>query len=257
MSFCCLLLFSLSGPLPCLHSKTFLSLMILRPSEHLAMALLRPRMKGRTGCMQCRRRRKKCCERRPICGQCERIGLSCSFSNPTCRTTARTTLSDTDLLDHKRQSCAIALHYETVTVRIRPAAGQSRDLCALLQYYGERDSSGSLLPDVANLALQLLPMVANTTMALAAVTAILALFMPGEWIRRSQSPLRLSQQAVRHLRNALVDYPSIIALDEVLLTIWLLYLFDVGWNHLLISLSMFDTVLSFIRTPSLREHART
>ncbi|PTB41916.1 hypothetical protein M441DRAFT_139346 [Trichoderma asperellum CBS 433.97] len=45
----------------------------------------RPRLglKSRTGCRQCKRRRVKCDERSPICGDCSRLQLDCSFVSIT------------------------------------------------------------------------------------------------------------------------------------------------------------------------------
>lgn len=40
----------------------------------------RLRMKSRTGCATCRRRRKKCDEKRPVCDACLRLTLHCSWS---------------------------------------------------------------------------------------------------------------------------------------------------------------------------------
>ncbi|CAK7211769.1 Zinc cluster transcription factor czf1 [Sporothrix curviconia] len=39
--------------------------------------LTRPRLRTKTGCLTCRRRRKKCCEKRPRCHDCTRHGLEC------------------------------------------------------------------------------------------------------------------------------------------------------------------------------------
>lgn len=40
----------------------------------------RPRLRTTTGCTMCRKRRKKCCETRPICSSCRRRGLPCFWS---------------------------------------------------------------------------------------------------------------------------------------------------------------------------------
>ena len=37
----------------------------------------------RTGCTNCRQRRKKCVEERPTCGACHRLGMACSYSPTT------------------------------------------------------------------------------------------------------------------------------------------------------------------------------
>lgn len=38
-----------------------------------------PRLRSKTGCDKCRERRKKCDERRPICGACARLQLWCTY----------------------------------------------------------------------------------------------------------------------------------------------------------------------------------
>lgn len=178
--------------------------------------------------MQCRRRRKKCCEQKPVCTQCGRIGLSCSFSvSITCATDGSRWLH-LDLLDANSQLCAILFRYKTTTVRIKAKAGQSKEICALLQYYSNDDHLRTCLWNVPSITLQFLPIVVDSTMALAAVTAMLALFMPTDWIERSQSPLRLLQQAVRQLHATLANCPLDKASDDTLLTMKLLYLFQVS-----------------------------
>lgn len=41
-----------------------------------------PRLRTKTGCLTCRRRRKKCDERKPCCQTCERLGLDCQWEDP-------------------------------------------------------------------------------------------------------------------------------------------------------------------------------
>lgn len=52
---------------------------------HHFLSMPRPRLglKSRTGCRQCKRRRVKCDERSPICGDCSRLQLDCSFVSIT------------------------------------------------------------------------------------------------------------------------------------------------------------------------------
>lgn len=38
--------------------------------------------RSRMGCLTCRHRKKRCCERRPTCHECERLGLRCSWPAP-------------------------------------------------------------------------------------------------------------------------------------------------------------------------------
>lgn len=38
--------------------------------------------RSRTGCLTCRRRKKKCAEERPECHHCHRLGLACVWENP-------------------------------------------------------------------------------------------------------------------------------------------------------------------------------
>lgn len=196
--------------------------------ERPSMPPSRPRLRSNTGCIQCRRRHKKCCEKRPACNYCQRIGLNCSFSNLPSPVLDSAGRLDTDVLSSGFQPSVIAFRHKMTTVRLAPAVGQSKEICAILQYHSDRGSLDSRLPTVPSFALHLLPMVADSTMALAAMTAILALFMPLDWIERSQFPLRLSQQAVRELSTALADSPLATASDEVLITARLLHLFQVG-----------------------------
>ncbi|KAJ9604160.1 hypothetical protein H2200_011683 [Cladophialophora chaetospira] len=46
--------------------------------------------KNRHGCNECKRRRKKCDELRPVCGICTRLGLSCSYPPALSSTTLHT-----------------------------------------------------------------------------------------------------------------------------------------------------------------------
>lgn len=196
--------------------------------EQKPMPPSRPRLRSNTGCIQCRRRHKKCCEQRPACNYCQRTGLNCSFSKPSVSTLDGAGRLDTDILSNGFQPSVIAFRHEMTTVRLAPAVGQSKEICAILQHHSDKGSLNSRLTTVPRFALLLLPMVADSTMALAAVTAILALFMPLDWIQRSQFPLRLSQQAVRELSAALADCPLATASDEILITARLLHLFQVG-----------------------------
>ncbi|QIW96588.1 hypothetical protein AMS68_002106 [Peltaster fructicola] len=43
------------------------------------MSARRPRLKSRNGCQNCKRRRKKCDESRPVCGDCARLQLNCHW----------------------------------------------------------------------------------------------------------------------------------------------------------------------------------
>lgn len=38
--------------------------------------------RSRMGCLTCRHRKKRCCERRPRCQECERLGLKCTWPVP-------------------------------------------------------------------------------------------------------------------------------------------------------------------------------
>lgn len=42
-----------------------------------------PRLRVKTGCQTCLKRRKKCPENRPICSTCERLGLDCVYRTST------------------------------------------------------------------------------------------------------------------------------------------------------------------------------
>lgn len=43
----------------------------------------RARLKSHGGCANCKRRRKKCDEEKPVCGACRRHLLPCSWTTPT------------------------------------------------------------------------------------------------------------------------------------------------------------------------------
>lgn len=121
----------------------------------------------------------------------------------------------------------VVFRYGTTIARFQPVPGHSGDICALLYYFSNRDL-GTFLPNVPSIALQLLSTVINNPMALAATTAVLALFMPKDWIRRSQLPLRLAQQAIQQLHADLATCHESTAPDEMLLTVRFLYLFQVS-----------------------------
>ncbi|GMM33483.1 hypothetical protein DASC09_008080 [Saccharomycopsis crataegensis] len=42
----------------------------------------KPKKRSRLGCLTCRGRKKRCCERKPVCVECERIGLKCNWPKP-------------------------------------------------------------------------------------------------------------------------------------------------------------------------------
>lgn len=52
--------------------------------EHDANAVrdkpVRPR--SRDGCLTCRQRKKRCCERKPVCQECARLGIKCRWPYP-------------------------------------------------------------------------------------------------------------------------------------------------------------------------------
>ncbi|KAH0361376.1 hypothetical protein KCU65_g8782, partial [Aureobasidium melanogenum] len=60
--------------------------------------------KTRTGCVQCKKRRIKCDEAKPICEKCRRTSRECSFQNPQPDTSTRAgesfTLKEMELLHH-------------------------------------------------------------------------------------------------------------------------------------------------------------
>ncbi|OJJ82966.1 uncharacterized protein ASPGLDRAFT_75040 [Aspergillus glaucus CBS 516.65] len=43
----------------------------------------RSHRKSRAGCLQCKRRKVKCDESKPVCGNCNKHGVSCSFASPS------------------------------------------------------------------------------------------------------------------------------------------------------------------------------
>lgn len=65
-----------------------------KPASDIRGPLARwhPQLRTKTGCLQCRKRRKKCDETRPCCLACVRLGLGCSWSpNPLISDLARPT----------------------------------------------------------------------------------------------------------------------------------------------------------------------
>jgi len=61
--------------------------------RHRAINTKRPHTKSRQGCDQCRKRRVKCDERKPICTTCSKRGDECIFPEPRSRTSTRTSQS--------------------------------------------------------------------------------------------------------------------------------------------------------------------
>lgn len=57
-----------------------------------------PRLRTKTGCFKCRERRKKCCERRPICRACERLQIDCVYPESSDPSSISPSASDGSLL---------------------------------------------------------------------------------------------------------------------------------------------------------------
>ena len=54
----------------------------------------RARLRVKSGCDTCRRRRKKCDEQKPVCGHCERLGLRCTWGQAVEKPRSSATTSD-------------------------------------------------------------------------------------------------------------------------------------------------------------------
>lgn len=57
----------------------------------------RLQLRSRSGCSRCRERRRKCDERRPICGECLRLGFKCHWQVSISRTGKDRKLVDNDV----------------------------------------------------------------------------------------------------------------------------------------------------------------
>lgn len=59
--------------------------------------------RSRMGCLTCRQRKKRCCEKRPLCTECLRLGLDCIWPVPGTehRNKSRDSRSDRDTIEHE------------------------------------------------------------------------------------------------------------------------------------------------------------
>lgn len=107
--------------------------------------MYRARLKTRTGCLSCRRRRKKCDDRRPRCTQCLRLRLHCEWeeigdsalspevavqpsSNATTLTTTATATATIRGTDTTRSTLRIADHDGLDRRGVKPSTGYMKGL---------------------------------------------------------------------------------------------------------------------------------
>lgn len=59
--------------------------------------------RSRMGCLTCRQRKKRCCEKRPLCTECLRLGLDCIWPVPGTehRNKSRDSRGDKDTIEHE------------------------------------------------------------------------------------------------------------------------------------------------------------
>lgn len=189
----------------------------------------RERLRSTSGCNLCRRRHKKCDEVKPVCGPCRRLSLYCPFLDNKKRAGDRLDYLRTTSTSLTTRS-TIVTKLATSTVHLNLSPGHSREVCAVLQYFGHNQKLFLQTPDERpSLSLLfLLPVASAHPMVLAALSAFLSLFMPTDWIQRTSFPLRLSHQAVIQLSAAISHGNGSAPSDQAILTAGLLYFFDVS-----------------------------
>ncbi|ODV86798.1 hypothetical protein CANARDRAFT_27187 [[Candida] arabinofermentans NRRL YB-2248] len=62
-----------------LQSKGLTSVSKIKSKSEKESSSSRISKRSRKGCLTCRFRKRKCCERRPICTECDRLGIKCSW----------------------------------------------------------------------------------------------------------------------------------------------------------------------------------
>ncbi|KAH3683587.1 hypothetical protein WICPIJ_005434 [Wickerhamomyces pijperi] len=63
------------------NGRSILS-MTLPSSETHNIRYISAARRSRKGCLTCRHRKKRCCEKKPSCDECSRLGLDCEWPNP-------------------------------------------------------------------------------------------------------------------------------------------------------------------------------
>lgn len=84
------------------HSRPLVKQHSVEPASDVS--LTKPVIKrSRMGCLTCRQRKKRCCERKPQCSECERLGLDCIWPVPGTehRNKSRDSREESNTIEHE------------------------------------------------------------------------------------------------------------------------------------------------------------
>ena len=189
-----------------------------------------PKLRVKTGCTTCKRRKKKCDEMRPVCGICARLDIVCHYQTGT---NTRQGLGSTQALARPPPSVQatwprLLMHIQGQTIPTQMPESFSPEIRTVMHFYschGEKIMGTPETPDEDSL-LSLTPLASSTDMTFAALCAVLVLFMPDNWTQKATLSKELEQQSVHSMIASLraPDEPS----EPVVVATGLLHFHDVG-----------------------------
>lgn len=194
------------------------------------MPLYRKKLKSSTGCSFCRKRHVKCDEQKPSCERCKRRGTSCVY--PETLTHSKIQSSILTSLSMIPETTGISDAIVTVVPPVlQPSATAeyTKEIHLVLQYYQVHPARLSQRAEsrLYSSFLNIIPLASSHCMLLAALAALLTIFMPSEWASRSEVMLRLSSSAVQGIFDAIATTWLSDTIDRAILSAILLHLCDV------------------------------
>lgn len=186
--------------------------------------MYRERLRRKTGCEQCKQRRKKCDEHRPTCGACRRWSFRCSYSVPP---------------SHEYHSLLLRA-YKSRRAPIREVAfslyhsddDHPSETMQIISYFSNRKvdhAAWSSEGDLAPVLLELLLVARDNAPVFFAMTAVVVWFMPASWPIREGAALRRSTRAIGELSVSFTPDAGSCCSQETILAAVLLYFFSVRW----------------------------
>ncbi|KAK5456994.1 hypothetical protein LTS15_004774 [Exophiala xenobiotica] len=184
-----------------------------------------PKLRTKTGCHKCRERRKKCDEKKPICGACSKLNLHCTYTESSRRLSVSTESPPPSPQDLSPASTDILADLplpspRCTTVTLRSAALRSERDWQVFQYASARFLPLLTTPDATSEFRDVSfvfaigfeePWVMHAALAPAALHASYASLMPKE------DAIVYTQSALQGLRQAIQDSRHLAPRQETFL----------------------------------------
>lgn len=192
-----------------------------------------PRLRVKTGCQTCLKRRKKCPENRPVCSTCERLHLECVYRDRghTLISTFETRQSNCEAVSPVTQT-ASASPVLALSLSIQPQGLRTERDWKVFNYSSTRYMKMITSPDAPSKYRDLSfifaigydkPWVIHAVLAPAALHASFSSLIPKE------DAVRYAQSALRGLRQSLLpERPATLRRDPCLATSIFLAAFEGG-----------------------------